>query len=64
MNGRPEPFLRGIRDCGQDSCESHFCSIGGLENRTNMTAPKYILENEVEAYLEGVCTPGKGHVWG
>lgn len=48
------PFERARTDCYQDMCEnSPFASVGGLENRVVLTAPKWIPPEEVVEYLRG-----------
>lgn len=48
------PFERGFSDAGQDMCENApFASIGGLEKRNAMVAPKYLTPDERERYLDG-----------
>lgn len=52
--GTGDPFNRGMLDCYQDRCENcAFASIGGLERRGDMVAPKYITPRERESYLAG-----------
>lgn len=49
-----DPFSRGFSDAGQDACENApFASIGGLDKRSAMVAPKYIIAEERERYLDG-----------
>lgn len=49
-----EAYSRGINDAHQDRCENApFGSTGGLENRHQMKAPKYIPEEVAESYLNG-----------
>jgi hypothetical protein len=52
-----DPHDRGRMDCIQDSCENvPFASIGGLEARVDLGAPKYISPSESERYLHGYVT--------
>lgn len=44
---------RGAADCYQDRCENApFGSVGGLERRANLHAPRWAMGHEAE-YLEG-----------
>jgi hypothetical protein len=47
-------FSRGRIDCVQDRCENcPFASVGGLEQRSSMSAPKYIAPGDAAEYLRG-----------
>jgi hypothetical protein len=49
-----EAHLHGVSDAYQDRCESApFGSTGGLENRHQMKAPKWIPEDVADSYLNG-----------
>jgi hypothetical protein len=48
------PYQRARIDAYQDRCENcSFASVGGLEKRLNMEAPRYIAEADLEEYLRG-----------
>ncbi len=47
-------FERARMDCIQDGCENApFASIGGLEARSNMKAPRWIAAENANEYLAG-----------
>ena len=62
-----EAYVRGMHDAYQDRCENApFASVGGLEKRTSMIAPKYVAEGDVTRYLAGysaVCEEMFGSDW-
>lgn len=48
------PYERGQHDCLQDRFESiSFSSTGGLDRRSDMTAPDYVPTDERGDYLRG-----------
>lgn len=52
--GTLNPFERGRMDCYQDRCENiPFATVGGLERRSSMIAPRYLEPGDVEDYLRG-----------
>lgn len=47
-------FMHGVDDCVQDSCENApFASVGGLDARAAMVAPKYASPGQEAEYLRG-----------
>ena len=47
-------YHRGNFDCQLDDWENApFSSTGGLDNRNNLTTPKWIAEQDRTQYLEG-----------
>lgn len=64
---RPDPRERGILDADQDARGGPmFASIGGLGSRREPQAPRYILQSEAEAYLDGYtskCLEMYGDGW-
>jgi len=49
-----DPSERAKLDCIQDSCENApFASVGGLEARANLQAPKWICEEDRAQYIAG-----------
>lgn len=54
MQCRITAYRRAGANCAQDRCENvPFSSVGGLDKRSSMTAPKYIGEDDKEEYLRG-----------
>jgi len=52
--GTVRPYDRGRGDCYQDRCENvPFSSVGGLERRSGMELPRYVLPEDGEEYLRG-----------
>jgi hypothetical protein len=53
-------FDRGRSDCFQDRCENiPFGSVGGLESREDLRAPKYINPGDAAQYLAGYIAMAK-----
>jgi hypothetical protein len=49
-----DPYRRGTLDAAQDYCENcPFGSVGGLESRAALVAPKWITPAEHADYLQG-----------
>lgn len=67
MSERPDPRERGVLDAYQDACKvPRFASIGGLELRGDPQVPRYILNQEAGAYLDGYtskCLEMYGENW-
>ena len=60
-------FNQGALDYYQDRCENiPFASIGGLDRRSAMVAPKYVAKEDVAEYLAGyrhAARAGLGEDW-
>lgn len=60
-------FIRGTHDATLDRCENiPFASVGGIDNRSNMTIPHYIHKEDSEIYLSGykhACKNMFGEDW-